>query len=222
MTIGIERRAGDPPLGKYVRVRLAASSGCALFVHYVERTEKTDCWEGAGHERMARTTKKKEQARPRHSGIGRERRTESVVRIPRTATRSRARSNLLLDSTPTDRARLLCAAAILSQPRIKAFRRRRRRRFFCRVRGNYLITASIMHARALQSKLVHAFALYIGSYYCQLLLPALRISSWKSYCWQPEGLLTHVREVSGGEGPGPRGREFPGWRDWVGRVGGWW
>ncbi len=24
------------------------------------------------------------------------------------------------------------------------------------------------------------------------------------------------------EVPGPMGREFTGWRDWVGRVGGWW
>ena len=31
-----------------------------------------------------------------------------------------------------------------------------------------------------------------------------------------------VRVVSGGEGPGPIGREFTGWRDCVGRVGGWW
>ncbi len=29
-------------------------------------------------------------------------------------------------------------------------------------------------------------------------------------------------EVSGGEVPGPMGRECMGWRDWVGRVGGWW
>ena len=30
-----------------------------------------------------------------------------------------------------------------------------------------------------------------------------------------------VREVSGGEGRGPMGRECMGWRDWVGRVRGW-
>ncbi len=31
-----------------------------------------------------------------------------------------------------------------------------------------------------------------------------------------------VREVRGGVGPGPMGRKFTGWRDWVGRAGGWW
>ncbi len=32
----------------------------------------------------------------------------------------------------------------------------------------------------------------------------------------------NIREVKGGEVLGPMRREFIGWRDWVGRVGGWW
>ncbi len=31
----------------------------------------------------------------------------------------------------------------------------------------------------------------------------------------------NIREVRGGEVLGPMGREFMGWRDWVGRVGRW-
>ncbi len=32
----------------------------------------------------------------------------------------------------------------------------------------------------------------------------------------------NIREVRGAEVLGPMGRVFVGWRDWVGRVGGWW
>ena len=32
----------------------------------------------------------------------------------------------------------------------------------------------------------------------------------------------NIRKVRGGGVLGPMGREFMKWRDWVGRVGGWW
>ena len=44
--------------------------------------------------------------------------------------------------------------------------------------------------------------------------------SRKSYYFQAKGL--NIREVRGGEVLGPIGRELRGWRDWFGRVGGWW
>ncbi len=51
---------------------------------------------------------------------------------------------------------------------------------------------------------------------------SLQLSDRKVIIFSLKVCRLNIREVRGGEVLGPMGREFIGWRDWVGRVGGWW
>ena len=86
---------------------------------------------------------------------------------------------------------------------------------------NFVWAASSTYVRArcrkrsgISARLVLFSALIISS--------TLQLSARKVIIFSLKVCLLNIREVRGGEVLGPMGREFLGWRDWVGRVGGWW
>ena len=51
---------------------------------------------------------------------------------------------------------------------------------------------------------------------------SLHLSAEKAIIFSLKVCRLNIREVREGGALGPMGREFLVWRDWVGRVGGWW
>ncbi len=93
--------------------------------------------------------------------------------------------------------------------------RKRRYNFSIRGRAKHSVIVAVSSAYiSVRNRLVLFSALIISSYsqlsVGKVIIFSLKVSRLK------------IREVRGGEVLGPMGWKFLGWRDWVGRVGGWW